>query len=331
VGFSWWKRRHVRTFLQPAHVRFTKNPAKLPSHASVVAWGVRLADDLFPADSQIWRLEDGFLRSVGLGADLTTPLSWVMDRRGLYYDATRPSDLEHLLATHDFTPREKDRARALRARLLFAGITKYNVGGKTWRRPASAKRVILLPGQVESDASIRLGTNRISRNRDLVQSVRQAEPEAFVIYKPHPDVTAGLRRGQRADESIKEWCNQVVTDADMHDLLEQIDEVHTMTSLAGFEALLRGKKVVTYGMPFYAGWGLTDDRDMSSSTSARRTRRLDLDELVSAALVLYPRYADGHGRRLDGPEQAINELVALKQRKPLPFRPLRAVLRLRSS
>jgi capsular polysaccharide export protein len=330
VGFSWWKRQHVRTFLQQDRVRFTKNLARLPPNATVVTWGDRLANNLFPTDAQIWRLEDGFLRSVGLGADLTAPLSWVVDQRGIYYDATRPSDLEHLLATHDFTPREKDRARSLRARLLFAGITKYNVGSKTWRRPVSARRVILIPGQVESDASIRLGTNRISSNFDLVRTVRQAEPEAFVVYKPHPDVTAGLRRGLRTDESIKEWCNQVVTEDDMHSLLEQIDEVHTMTSLAGFEALLRGKKVVTYGMPFYAGWGLTDDRDMSSSTSARRTRQLTLDELVSAALVLYPRYADGRGLRLDGPEQVINELVALKHRRPIPFQPLRAILRLRS-
>jgi hypothetical protein len=214
--------------------------------------------------------------------------------------------------------------------LLFAGITKYNVGSKSWRRPASARRVILIPGQVESDASIRLSSNRISSNLDLVQSVRQVEPEAFVIYKPHPDVAAGLRRGGQESESINEWCNQVLVDADMHSLLEQIDEVHTMTSLTGFEALLRGKKVVTYGMPFYAGWGLTDDRDMAAATTARRGRTLDIDELAFASLVLYPLYADHTGRRLDGPEQAINELVALKQKRPRPFRVLRAILRLRS-
>jgi capsular polysaccharide export protein len=275
-------------------------------------------------------LEDGFLRSVGLGADLTTPISWVADKRGIYYDATRPSDLEHLLATHEFTPRERDRARALRARLLFAGITKYNVGGKSWQRPASAQRVILIPGQVESDASIRAGTNRITQNLELVKNVRQIHPDSFLIYKPHPDVIAGLRRGGQENESINEWCNQVLTDTDVHSLLEQIDEVHTMTSLTGFEALLRGKKVVTYGMPFYAGWGLTDDRDMAAATTAHRRRTLDIDELVFASLVLYPLYADHSGVRLDGPEQAINELVALKQKRPRPFRVLRAILRLRS-
>jgi capsular polysaccharide export protein len=251
-----------------------------------------------------------------------------MDGRGIYFDATRPSDLEHLLATHDFTPREKDRARALRARLLFAGVTKYNVGTRTWRRPPAAQRVILVPGQVESDASLRFGTNRISTNTDLVRAVRREEPDAFIVYKPHPDVTAGLRRLGPQEEAISGLCDCVVPDVDMHQLLDQVDELHTMTSLAGFEGLLRGKKVVTYGMPFYAGWGLTEDRDMQAATADRRRRRLDLDELVGAALVLYPRYADRTGRRLEGPEQAIDELVSLKKRKTPRFRPMRAILRL---
>ena len=40
-------------------------------------------------------------------------------------------------------------------------------------------------------------------------------------------------------------------------LLGIVDEVHTLTSLTGFEALLRGIEVHAYGGPFYAGWGLT--------------------------------------------------------------------------
>jgi capsular polysaccharide export protein len=328
VGFPLWKRRHVRTFLAPANVRFVRAAASVPPDGIAATWGLRIPAEQFPESVGVWRLEDGFLRSVGLGADLTTPISWVADNRGIYYDATRPSDLEHLLATHDFTPRERDRARALRARLLFAGLTKYNVGGKTWRRPSAAHRVILVPGQVESDASLRFGTNGISTNTDLVTAVRRQEPDAFIVYKPHPDVTARLRRLGQQEEAIGGLCDCVVPDIDMHRLLDQVDEVHTMTSLAGFEGLLRGKKVVTYGMPFYAGWGLTEDRDMRAATADRRRRRLDLDELVSAALVHYPRYADRAGRRLGGPEQAIDELLSLKQRKAPRLRPMRAILRL---
>jgi capsular polysaccharide export protein len=64
--------------------------------------------------------------------------------------------------------------------------------------------------------------------------------------------------------------------------------VHTISSLAGFEALLRGKAVTTYGAPFYAGWGLTTDR----LRIPRRCRTASLDELVAAALIVYPLYLD---------------------------------------
>ena len=68
-----------------------------------------------------------------------------------------------------------------------------------------------------------------------------------------------------------------------------VDEIHVNTSLAGFEALMREKPVTTYGVPFYAGWGLT--RDLGP-VPARRSSRRTLDELVAATLLLYPRYLD---------------------------------------
>ena len=72
-------------------------------------------------------------------------------------------------------------------------------------------------------------------------------------------------------------------------LIGMVDELHVNSSLAGFEALMRGKKVTVHGVPFYAGWGLTVDR---GPVPARRTARRTLEELVAAALLLYPRYLD---------------------------------------
>jgi capsular polysaccharide export protein len=70
------------------------------------------------------------------------------------------------------------------------------------------------------------------------------------------------------------------------------DVVHTMTSLTGFDALLRGKRVVVYGQPFYAGWGLTEDVLQEGAAFARRQRRLSLDALVAGTLLRYPIYWD---------------------------------------
>ncbi|MFD2453379.1 capsular polysaccharide export protein, LipB/KpsS family [Ideonella paludis] len=77
---------------------------------------------------------------MGLGADLVRPLSWVMDRSGLYYNASQPSDLEHLLLNTDFSPALKARAAQLRARILALGVTKYNVGQTAWSRPDTPGR-----------------------------------------------------------------------------------------------------------------------------------------------------------------------------------------------
>ncbi|THJ23341.1 MAG: capsular polysaccharide biosynthesis protein [Nitrospira sp. CG24E] len=324
LSFSPWKKPIVRRFFQGNRVHFVDAVDQVPEDATLAVWGQGHQDEKRP----IVRLEDAFLRSVGLGADLIQPLSWVMDSRGMYYDATAPSELEHALLTTEFPADLLMRAKRLRDRIVEGGLTKYNVGVGTWRRPQEALRVILVPGQVESDASIRYGGSSIRSNMQLLQAVREANPSAYVIYKPHPDVVAGLRtKGAGEDEALR-WCDEVVTDVAMGTLLSAVDEVHVLTSLAGFEALLRGKKVTCYGQPFYAGWGLTDDR----TPPARRTRRLTLDELVAGALILYPTYVSRTTGKFTTAERALDELLDWRQQKPtgMPLwrKALRLVLRL---
>jgi capsular polysaccharide export protein len=258
------------------------------------------------------RVEDGFLRSVGLGGELVSPLSWVMDGSGLHYDATQASDLEHLLQTANFSAELLERAARLRGRVVAAGITKYNVGRGLWSRPFTPARVILVPGQVESDASLRLGSPAIRTNSGLLRAVREANPRGYIIYKPHPDVAAGIRpRGISEREALR-WCNEQVPDTSMDLLLKEVDEVHVLTSQTGFEALLRGKPVVCYGLPFYAGWGLT--RDVLHEP--RRRRRLSLDELVAGALILYPRYVSRVSGKSITADEALEELVEWRKRAP---------------
>ncbi len=306
TGFSIYKRGIVRSFFQGSRVTFARS---VPGDAMQVVWGRAPAQA-----ASVVRLEDGFIRSVGLGADLVRPLSWVMDRQGIYYDATRPSELESILQHDAFDEALLARARALRERLVADGLTKYNVGTGAWQRPreadgAAIRRVILVPGQVESDASLAYGAPGIRRNLDLLRAVRAANPDARVLYKPHPDVVAGLRREGEGEHDAAAWCDELVQDAAMGELLLAVDEVHTLTSLAGFEGLLRGKKVVCYGQPFYAGWGLTTD----VVPVARRTRRLALDELVAGVLIRYPAYISRSTGRFTTPERALDELLLWRE------------------
>jgi capsular polysaccharide export protein len=330
LGFSRWKRRILPRFLAGSEVRFVKRLGEVPARATLALWGRAAAPDLAEG-VRVIRLEDGFLRSVGLGADLTAPVSWVCDDVGIYYDAGQPSRLEVLLAETVFDDDIRRRAAALRRTILAARLTKYNLtgpaGGAVWRRPDGGRRVILVPGQVESDASIRFGAAEIRTNIGLVSAVRASNPDAYVVYKPHPDVVAGLRRRGAEEAAARRYCDEVLTSADMAQLLDEVDEVHTLTSLTGFEALLRGVPVTCYGRPFYAGWGLTDDK----APLRRRSRRLDLDALVAGALILYPTYVSRVTGRFTTPERAIAELVAWRDshpgRPPVAVRALRLVLR----
>ncbi|MDX8347710.1 capsular polysaccharide biosynthesis protein [Cognatiyoonia sp. IB215446] len=287
VDMRLWKRRPLQqVFGGPKHMIFAKaakGEAKAKSTGRrVMQWASKATDN----DHIL--VEDGFLRSRGLGADLIAPLSLVLDDIGIYYDATRPSRLEALINASDrLDAGARARAEALIERIVDAGLSKYNLPDQDNLQTLPAGRRILVPGQVEDDASIRLGTNDIKTNRELLEAVRAANPAAVIAYKPHPDVETGLRPGAVADADT--IADVILDRTDPIAALLQVDEVWTMTSLLGFEALLRGKRVTCLGSPFYAHWGLTDDRAMPIP---RRNTRVDLLGLVHATLISYPRYYD---------------------------------------
>ena len=316
-GFTPWKQRNLRRFLAGSDVSFPM-PWMVPGSGmnAVAVWGRRGTPRVLRAAGRrqlsTLHVEDGFLRSVGLGADLIDPISWVVDGRGMYYDATVPSDLEHLLFDGQWSVLQLERAAQLRQRLVGAAITKYNLQAASWQRPNGIQRVVLVVGQVESDASIRFGAPGLCTNLGLLEAVRVAEPEAYLVYKPHPDVTAGLCRAGVGEEIAQRCCDEVLTSGSIDQLFTQIDALHVLTSLAGFEGLLRGVEVHCWGLPFYAGWGLTRDRESCS----RRGRSLSLDALVHAALIEYPRYVSRGSGWFITPEQAIDELIAWKEAPP---------------
>ncbi|MBR0674441.1 capsular polysaccharide export protein, LipB/KpsS family, partial [Neoroseomonas soli] len=301
LGMSFWKRGRMAAALASAagppafaNRAGTAVAEALRRGGAIAAWPSRAPADLLPraraAGVPVVWVEDGFIRSAGLGAGFLPAASLTIDTRRPYFDPAGPSDLELLLATTTFPPELIARAAALRAALIARGITKYNLGGEASELPATpGRRRILVPGQVEDDLSIRFGaTGEVRTNLALLRAVRAANPDAFIAFKPHPDVEAGYRRGAVPVEQARALADIVLDRAPIAPLLGQVEEVHTLTSLTGFEALLRGLSVTCWGQPFYAGWGLTEDR----MPIPRRVRRLTVDELVAGALILFPRYQD---------------------------------------
>lgn len=302
IGIARWKRRQVAALLaqETGAPEFTNNVARALGRAraeggAIVAWAAACPDPLAATirrqGVELRLLEDGFVRSRGLGARFLPGASYSLDARGAHYDPRQPSTLEAMLAEGGFAPDLLARAAALRAEIVRRGVSKYNLAarGELPVIPAG-RRVVLVPGQVEDDASVRLGGGAIRSNLALLQAVRRAEPDAFILYKPHPDLEAGFRRGRLRAADLAGLADSVAAGVPLPALLPHVDALHTLTSLSGFEALLRGVSVTCWGQPFYAGWGLTADR--APLPPGRRGVARSLDELVAAALILYPRYVD---------------------------------------
>ncbi len=236
-------------------------------------------------------VEDGFIRSVALGATRMPPLSLSMDSQAPYFDANKATDIENLLNNYDCSDKLIDRAENLIKLIINNKLSKYNhqkyidilpiYGEKTKKR-------ILVIGQVEDDASIIYGCNKQFSNNDLVKLAVQENPNAQIIYKVHPDVLNGYRDYQSNPNLVQDICQILTHDIPLANALETIDHVYTITSLSGLEALLRGIKVTTIGAPFYSNWGLTDDRQVIS----RRTRERTIEELIAICYIIYPHYFD---------------------------------------
>lgn len=311
-GFSRWKRPHITPFLAPPGGQVIYHDslpdatqAARKEQTPLAIWAAKEAYESIPTDIQVLRLEDGFIRSRGLGSDLLPANSLVCDNIGIYFDATHPSTLEEILEKTEFSEELLKRGAALRERIVSEHISKYNVGTDVLPNLPTNREIHLVIGQVEDDASIARGSTGIKTNDALLEAARTAYPDAWLLYKPHPDVLAGNRRKGAADKTPLRFANQIVTSTALPLLLPKVARLHTITSLAGFEMLLRGGHVTTYGRPFYAGWGLTEDKD---GTIPRRNRTLTVEALVSAALILYPRYYDWNIHLPISPEQCLDLL-----------------------
>lgn len=299
-GFSPWKRKFISDYLSFPNTQLKFKKYRKPQKADIVlAWGKNAHQLKQQGYPKVITVEDGFIRSVGLGASLIRPCSLVFDDIGIYYDATRSSRIELLLnRIQTLDANQNARVDRILNDIKRLEISKYNVGShQVLKRPTNKQPVILVVGQVEDDMSIQLGGMDIKTNLQLLQQVRSDHPHAYIIYKPHPDVEAGLRIGKIAEDIGLLYADQIETNTSIQRLFAIVDQIHTISSLSGFEALIRGLKVYCYGLPFYAGWGLTIDRHQCE----RRKNKVDLKCLVYITLIEYPTYNLAHTSKMDLP------------------------------
>lgn len=332
IGFVSWKTFMRQWFPEYRVIRCATGPMTLPDflrhlpriaadkQSKICVWSykeprvVAFICGLFSIP--LIRVEDAFLRSVQLGAMHVPPLSLCFAEKTLYFDATAESELEHILETYDFAADTTlmERARSGIAALVSSRLSKYNSGRavdiEEIYGPKNKPRILVV-GQVEGDMSMIKGMSRQMTNNEFVRLVVNENPDAQVIYKPHPEVLKGIRKKppQSNPDDVRDICLVLDQDVALADAFESIDRVYTMTSLSGFEALIRGLPVTCFGMPFYAGWGATDDR----ATCSRRTQRRSAEEIFAAAYILYPRYRDPETGSELSFEEGLGLLQAMKE------------------
>lgn len=153
--------------------------------------------------------------------------------------------------------------------------------------PGGAKRVLVID-QTAGDLSVSLGGADAGTFAAMLAAARHENPDATIYVKTHPEVSAGRKGGYLTH--VQDDARTVVLRQPLNplSLIEQMDRVYVVSSIMGFEALLAGKPVSVFGLPWYAGWGATDDRQVCP----RRTRKRSVDELFAAAYFHYTRYLD---------------------------------------
>ena len=231
----------------------------------IYIWGYKAPDYLIEyvrdQELDIFFLEDGFIRSGPDNESGAPPLSIVMDSQAPYFDTTRPNDLTDLIANFDFEQSGYDEALTQEMLDYYVAhrVSKYNHQPYVDIVPiygVKNKKRILVLGQVPHDDSLKYGGGIGITLLDVVNRAIAENPEAQIIIKPHPMM---LDDPSIVSTLTELECLILTQSIHLVDALETVDHVYTITSLGGFEALLRGKKLTVLGQPFYHAWIKKDE------------------------------------------------------------------------
>lgn len=265
------------------------NPKTPRGLIAIAGWGFKSTSNKAINIAKLWNLpywalEEGFIRSI---RPSDPPLTLIIDPVGIYYDATRPSQLENILNEDNSLPIELlEKAEVIRKMIINLKVSKYNDGKpvpkgmfKGWRER------ILIVDQTFGDSSVKLGLADERTFDYMLKYAIDNFTKAEIYIKLHPRVITGEKRGYFAGRINVDRVKVIKENYNPIDLLQYFDAVFTVTSQLGFEALILNKEVFCFGMPFYAGWGLT--RDFKSCN--RRKRKRSILELIACSYIEYQK------------------------------------------
>ncbi|MBR0555834.1 hypothetical protein J5J10_09095 [Ciceribacter sp. L1K23] len=238
-------------------------------------------------------------------------LGFQIDDLGFAFDSRQASRLERMLNDPHYalTERQTARARRLIARIVSGRFTCYNkrMPGDATPFNATPGHVVVI-GQPARDVLIEFAA-AAPRDGEQMVKVACAENPERQVYVTQP-FEGTLETRTVASRSRVRNLEVIAEDIRIVDLLDGCSAVYTLSSTSGFEALMRGKRVVTFGQPFYAGWGLTDDRN----PVRRRTERRTVEELFHVACIELSVYVNPKTGKLVEIEDALDIIDEMRER-----------------
>ncbi len=286
--------KNSKNFLNIKKITSTKSLVYIFKKATFVGWGRKKSGIWAVFFAKLTRnnfllLEDGFIRSFDLGVNGSPSFSIVKDTIGIYYDATTPSELENILNNYDFKKDKILMTKAKKAKeiLIEYKISKYNnFKNINLDYLNNNKKKILIIAQTAGDSSLKYGMGNKFTTKDIIDDAIKDNPKYEIYIKIHPDVLCGKKSSDINLQDIPKKCFTLKENVNPIDLIKYFDKIYTKTSGMGMEALLLNKEVHCYGMPFYAGWGVTKDKLKCN----RRERVCTVDEIFAGAYILYSEY-----------------------------------------
>ncbi|MDN7131959.1 glycosyltransferase [Halomonas sp. MC140] len=240
-------------------------------------------------------------------------LGFLLDDMGYYFDSHQASRCEKTLndPCYELEEHELLRSRMLIDEINRHSITKYNKYVSSYDAESSIEEdCVLVVDQKKGDASIAFAGANDETFAEMMRMAIRDNPDKKIYFKRHPDSVHKNFNSYR-NRNMKE-IEVLHENVQIHHVLDKCSKVYTVSSQVGFEGLLRGKEVVCFGVPFYAGWGLTDDR----TYVPRRNQKRKVEEIFHQICIQQSVYLNPHTGKTIELEQLLDIILAMRQDSP---------------
>lgn len=236
-------------------------------------------------------------------------LGFLIDDMGYYFDSNQPSRFERELNSEHYFLEDHDllRSHMLIKDISHFNITKYNkyVGSEEPGYDIE-ENCILVVDQKKGDASIAFSGASDATFEEMMLAAIEDNPGRKIYFKRHPDSIHKSFNSYR-NRDIRE-IEVLPDDVQIDHVLNRCERIYTVSSQVGFEGLLKGKHVVCFGVPFYSGWGLTDDRVFVP----RRNKKRKIEEVFHQICIKQSVYFNPYTGRIITLEELLKLILKMR-------------------